>query len=65
MRRMSKSELATLAGVCYATFSKWLNDQKTREKMRQEIGIAPDKNKRLLPPKVVTWICKEYDIDLP
>ena len=50
MKSAYKYELANAAGVTDRTFRRWLGVTRTT---------------KLLPPKAVEWICKEYGIDFP
>ena len=59
-RFISKSELARLAGVSYATFKRYL---RTRRPILEAMGITPKTQK--LPPQAVRYICEDYCIDLP
>ena len=60
MKSTYKFELANAAGVNYRTFQRWLS---RNQKRLMELGARP--RQKLLPPKVVEWICREYGIDLP
>jgi len=55
---MYKYELARAAGVSTRTFNRWLNKQKA---IFDNMGIS--KKQRLLPPKAVEYICREYGIN--
>ena len=59
MKSYYKFELADAAGVNYRTFQRWLS--RNKEKMA-ELGVSP--RKKILPPRAVEWICREYGIDL-
>ncbi len=59
MKYYSKSELATLAGVSYSTFYRFL---KTRRQVLTNMGISRYAQK--LPPGVVRLLCEQYCIDL-
>lgn len=59
MKYYSKSELATLAGVSYSTFYRFL---KTRRQVLTNMGISRYAQK--LPPCVVRLLCEQYCIDL-
>lgn len=53
---MTRQELAQKAGVCIATFTKWINkDMPTLKKL----GYLP---RGLLNPAVVKFICEKYCI---
>ncbi|MBP5424599.1 MAG: hypothetical protein IKM76_07055 [Prevotella sp.] len=56
---MSKSELAMKAGVSVQTLMNWLRP------FRQELealGLQP--NVKVLPPKIVGFICEKLAIDV-
>jgi hypothetical protein len=55
-KAMTRQELAQKAGVCIATFNKWLNTDLTYIK---RLGYRP---RNLLPPAVVKYICEKYCI---
>ena len=59
MKSRTKIELSRAAGVSPETFRRWL---KTDRAFLAANGICP--NTRLLPPKVVKYLCKKYAIDL-
>ena len=59
MRSYTKSELSRAAGVSAETFRRWLRSDRA---FLAANGICP--NTRLLPPKVVKYLCKKYAIDL-
>ena len=59
MKSAYKNELAAAAGVSYTTFYRWLAGN--RETLAT-FGVKP--TSRVLPPKAVEWICREYGIDL-
>lgn len=59
MKAMMKYELALKAGISPRTFSRWLSLH--REELEQ-LGLEP--HMRLLPPKVVRYICDKYGIIL-
>ena len=60
MKSAYKYELADAAGVSYATFYRWLNS-----KQRELAGLGVKPSAKMLPPKAVEWICREYGIDYP
>ena len=59
MKSAYKNELAEAAGVSYTTFYRWLAGK--RETLAK-FGVTP--SAKMLPPKAVDWICREYGIDL-
>lgn len=59
MKSYSKSELASLAGVSYSTFYRYLLSR--REELTQ-MGISIYAKK--LPASVVRFVCKDYCFDL-
>lgn len=59
MKAMMKYELAMKAGVSYRTFSRWLAQNK--EELAKH-GFRP--GMRILPPRVVEYICDKYGINL-
>ena len=54
----TRQELANKAGVCLATFKKWL---KTDLKEIKKLGY---KERVLLPPAVVRYLSEKYVIEL-
>ena len=60
MKRVCKYELAEAAGVSRTTFWRWM---KENEAHLVQLGVKP--SGKLLPPKAVEWICREYGIDYP
>ena len=56
---MTRQELAHKAGVHPDTLGRWL---KRHQQTLETLGLQP--GMRLLPPKVVKWIVKEYDIEV-
>ena len=58
MKAMSKFELAEAAGVSAATFRRWLRSDKEFLKAN---GVGA--KTKILPPKVVQYLCKKYCID--
>lgn len=60
MKAMSKFELAEAAGVSRETFRRWLRNDKAFFEVN---NISP--NAKILPPKVVKYLCEKYCIDLP
>lgn len=59
MKSYTKTELARAAGVSMETFRRWL---KTDEEMLKKYNIT--KTSKILPPKVVAYLCKKYDIEI-
>jgi hypothetical protein len=59
MRSYYKNELADAAGVSYTTFYRWLCNNRD---VLAGLGVKP--SSKLLPPKAVVWIYREYGIDL-
>ena len=60
MKSCTKTELARAAGVCPETFRRWL---KTDQAFLCAHGVGP--TSKILPPKVVQYLCDKYAIDLP
>ena len=60
MKSTYKYELANAAGVTDRTFRRWLSDKAEH---LSRLGVT--RTTKLLPPKAVEWICKEYGIDFP
>lgn len=60
MKSMSKSELARSAGVSMNTLRRWL---QLREEELLRMGYR--REMRLLPPRIVEYICREYGISEP
>lgn len=60
MKAMSKFELAEAAGVSRETFRRWLRNDKA---FFEANNISS--NAKILPPKVVKYLCEKYCIDLP
>ena len=60
MKRTYKYELANAAGVSDRTFRRWLRENAEPLK---RLGVKS--TTKLLPPKAVEWICREYGIDYP
>ncbi|MBQ5388631.1 MAG: hypothetical protein IIU55_06120 [Paludibacteraceae bacterium] len=60
MRSYTKTELARAAGVSVETFRRWLMSDRAF----LEAHNVTTKSK-VLPPKVVRYLCEKYDIDLP
>ena len=58
MKSAYKFELANAAGVSRTTFWRWM---KENEEHLLQLGVKP--TTKLLPPKAVEWICREYGID--
>ena len=59
MKYYSKSELATLAGVSYSTFYRFL---KTHRQVLYDMGVSIYAQK--LPPNAVRFLCEKYCIDI-
>ena len=59
MKAMSKSELAQAAGISVDTLMRWL---KPHSQQMETLGMRP--GKRVLPPKVVTYIVEMFCIDV-
>lgn len=57
MKAMLKSELACMAGVSCGTLRRWLS---TRTRDLEALGYR--RGMRLLPPRIVEYICREYGI---
>ncbi len=55
---MTRSQLATFAGVCLATFNKWIRQDLPALKKR---GYQP---RSLLNPSVVKYLCEKYCIEV-
>ena len=60
MKSCTKTELARAAGVSPETFRRWL---KTDQAVLCAHGVGP--TSKILPPKVVQYLCDKYAIDLP
>ena len=60
MRSYTKAQLADAAGVSIATFRRWL---KSDEEFLHANNI--NVQTKLLSPKVVSYLCEKYCIDLP
>lgn len=60
MKAYTKVELAQAAGVSTQTFRRWL---KTDQAYLNAHNISP--STKVLPPKVVQYLCDKYAIDLP
>ena len=60
MKSYTKAQLADAAGVSIATFRRWL---KSDEEFLHANNI--NVQTKLLPPKVVRYLCEKYCIDLP
>ena len=58
MKSAYKNELADAAGVSHTTFYRWLSSK--REDLAS-FGVKP--TAKMLPPRAVEWICREYGID--
>jgi hypothetical protein len=59
MKAMSKFELADAAGVSRETFRRWLRTDKA---FLEANHISP--SAKILPPKVVKYLCEKYDIEV-
>ena len=59
MKSYTKAQLADAAGVSAETFRRWLRSDRA---FLEANGICP--NTRLLPPKVVKYLCEKYDIEI-
>lgn len=59
MKACSKFELAQAAGVSAETFRRWLRNDKA---YLEANGISP--SAKILPPKVVKYLCDKYCIEL-
>ena len=55
---MTRQELADKAGVCLATFTKWINRDLP---ILKKLGYLP---RGLLNPAVVKFICEKYCIEV-
>lgn len=60
MKSYLKIELARAAGVSRETLRKWLKMDKPFLEANHVSPYA-----KMLPPNVVSYLCKKYDIDLP
>ena len=59
MKAYSKIELARAAGVSGETFRRWLRNDKA---VLDEHHVGP--KTKILPPKVVRYLCEKYDIEI-
>ena len=59
MKSAYKYELADAAGVSRTTFWRWLKENQSQ---LSQYGMKP--GSRVLPPRAVEWICRQYGIDL-
>ena len=59
MKAYTKIELARAAGVSSETFRRWL---RTDEAYLRANGIHS--RTKILPPKVVKYLCEKYDIEV-
>ena len=59
MKAYTKIELARAAGVSGETFRRWL-----RSDAAYLIANGINPRTKILPPKVVKYLCEKYDIDL-
>ena len=60
MKSYSKIELARAAGVSGETFRRWLRSDRV---FLEKHHITP--RTKILPPKVVKYLCEKYSIDPP
>lgn len=60
MKAYSKIELARAAGVSGETFRRWL---RTDRAFMEKHHITP--RTKILPPKVVKYLCDKYCIEPP
>jgi len=58
MKSAYKYELANAAGVSYSTFQRWLGDNRC-----QLARFGVKRNSKMLPPRAVEWVCRQYGID--
>ena len=58
MKSAYKSELADTAGVSYTTFYRWLRENQQH---LAHLGVKPAS--KMLPPRAVEWVCRQYGID--
>ena len=58
MKSAYKYELAEAAGVSYTTFYRWMNENRC---WLARLGVK--RNSKMLPPRAVEWICRQYGID--
>ena len=56
---MSKSQIAECAGVTVKTLMNWCEPFKQE---LEDMGMQP--NAKVLPPHIVKFICKQFDIDV-
>lgn len=59
MKARTKNELAMAAGVSLATFRRWLKSDENYLKIHH---VPP--HCKVLPGKVVQYLCEKYDIEL-
>ncbi|MBO4986328.1 MAG: hypothetical protein J6C57_05215 [Paludibacteraceae bacterium] len=59
MKAYTKIELARAAGVSGETFRRWL---RSDEAYLRANGITP--RTKILPPKVVKYLCEKYCIEI-
>ena len=59
MKSYTKSELARAAGVSVETFRRWLMTDRTFLEAHHVTTRS-----KVLPPRVVRYLCEKYDIDL-
>ena len=60
MKAYSKIELARAAGVSGETFRRWLRHDRV---FLEQNHITP--KTKILPPKVVKYLCEKYCIEPP
>jgi hypothetical protein len=58
MKSAYKYELAAAAGVSDRTFRRWLSAHRG-----ELLNLGVKTTDKLLPPRAVEWICREYGID--
>ena len=58
MKSYTKAELSRAAGVSPETFRRWLKSDRA---FLEANNIQP--TTKLLPPKVVKYLCEKYDIE--
>ena len=58
MKAKSKSEIADAAGVSYSTLARWISEKRS---ILETMGCS--KHQKVMPPKIVKYICEEYGIN--
>ena len=58
MKSVYKYELAEAAGVSSRTFRRWLSSNRDA---LASFGV--NATTKILPPRAVEWICRQYGID--